>query len=32
MPLIDCETSLQLKWSKNYILVVGTVANQSPTF
>ena len=32
MPLNDCETSLQSKWSKNYILVVGTVANQSPTF
>ena len=32
MPLIDCEISLQLKWSKNCILVAGTVANQNPSF
>ena len=31
MPLINCETSLQLKWSKNCILVTGTAANQSST-
>ena len=24
--------SLQLKWSKNFILVAGTAANQYPTF
>ena len=32
MHLINCETSLQLKWSSNYILfyilIAGTVANQ----
>ena len=28
MHLIKCETSLQLKWSSNYILIAGTVANQ----
>ena len=27
-----CETSLQLKWSKNCILVAGTAANQNPEF
>ena len=27
MPLINCEISLQLKWSKKYILVAGTAAN-----
>ena len=27
MPLINCEISLQLKWSKNFILVAGTAAN-----
>ena len=32
MPLIICEISLQLKWSKNCILVAGTVANQNPSF
>ena len=32
MPLINCEISLQLKWSKNCILVAGTVANQIPEF
>ena len=32
MPLIDCETSFQLKWSRNYILVASTAANQNPRF
>ena len=32
MPLINCEISLQLKWSKNFILVAGTAANQRKTF
>ena len=32
MPLINCNISLQLKWSKNCILVAGTVANQNPSF
>ena len=32
MLLINCEISLQLKRSKNCILVSGTAANQNPTF
>ena len=32
MPLINCEISLQLKWSKDCILVVGTAANQNRRF
>ena len=32
MSLINCEISLQLKWSKNSILVGGTAANQNPIF
>ena len=33
MPLlISLQISLQLKWSKNCILVARTVANQNPTF
>ena len=32
MPLINCKISLQLKWSKNCILVAGTAANQKPYF
>ena len=32
MPLINCECSLQLKWSKNCILVAGAAANQIPEF
>ena len=32
MHLIIWEISLQLKWSKNCILVAGTVANQNPSF
>ena len=30
--LINCKISLQLKWSKNCILVAGTAANQNPRF
>ena len=30
--LINCEISLQLKLSKNCILVAGTAANQNPEF
>ena len=32
MPLINCEISLQLKWSKSCILEAGTAANQNPRF
>ena len=32
MSLINCEFSLQLKWSKNCILVAGTAANQNSIF
>ena len=32
MHLIDCEISLQLKWSKNSILVAGTASNQNQSF
>ena len=32
MPLINCEISLQFKWSKDCILVDGTAANQNPEF
>ena len=32
MPLISCEISLQLKWSRDCILVAGTAANQNPKF
>ena len=32
IPLISCEISLQLKWSKNCILVADTAANQNPPF
>ena len=32
MPLINWKISLQLKWSKNGLLVAGTTANQNPTF
>ena len=32
MRLINCEISLQLKWSKDFILVVGTAPNQEPEF
>ena len=38
MPLINCETSLQFKWSRNCIIVAGTkqqimvANNENPTF
>ena len=32
MLLINYEVCLQLKWSKNCILVAGTAANQNPKF
>ena len=32
MPLINCEISLQLKWSKNCIIVAGNADNQNPEF
>ena len=32
MPLINCEIGVQLKWSKDCILVVGTAANQELEF
>ena len=32
MPLINCEISLQLIWSKKCFLVAGTPANQRPEF
>ena len=32
IPLTNCEICLQLKWSKNYILVPGTTANQNLEF
>ena len=32
MPLINCEISLQLKWSRKCILVAGTVNIQNPSF
>ena len=32
MLLTNCEISLQLKWSKNFKLAAGTVANQNPRF
>ena len=32
MPLINCEISLQLKWSRKCIIVDGTANNQNPTF
>ena len=32
MPIINCEISRQLKWSKNCILVAGVAADQNPYF
>ena len=32
MPLIDCEILLQLKWSRNCIIVAVTAYNQNPIF
>ena len=31
MPLINCGISLQLKWSRNCIIVAATTNNQNPT-
>ena len=32
MPLINCEISLQLEWSRNCFIVAGTANNQNPIF
>ena len=32
MPLINCEISLQLKWSRKCIIVAVNANNQNPTF
>ena len=32
MPLINCEISLQLEWSKDWYQAAGTAANQEPKF
>ena len=32
MPLINCEISLILTWSKDCFLVADTIVNQMPTF
>ena len=32
MPLINCEISLMLTWSKDCFLVAATIANQVPKF
>ena len=32
MPLLNCDLSLQLKWSKNCILLAGTASSQNPEF
>ena len=32
MSLIDCEISLQLKWSKKFNIVAATANNQNPSF
>ena len=31
IPLINCEISLQLRWSRNCIVLDGTTNNQNPT-
>ena len=31
IPLINCEISLQLRWSRNCIVLAGTTNNQNPT-
>ena len=31
IPLINCEISLQLRWSRNCIILAGTINNQNPT-
>ena len=32
MPLINCEISLQLKWSRKFVIVAGTANNQNSSF
>ena len=32
MPLINCEVSLILTWSANFVIIYTDVANQIPTF
>ena len=32
MPVINCEINFQLKWSRNFVLVADTAANQNPRF
>ena len=32
MPLINCEISIRLKWSKKCIIVAGTENNQNSSF
>ena len=32
MPLINCEISLHLKWSRKCITVAGTANDSNPTF
>ena len=32
IPLINCETNLQLTWSRKCFLVAGTAVNQKPKF
>ena len=32
MPLINCEISIQLKWSRSCIIVAGTANNQITSF
>ena len=32
IPLINCEISLQLKWSRNCVIITGTENNQNPSF
>ena len=32
MPLVNCEISLQLKWSRNCIIVARIANNKTPSF
>ena len=32
MPLINCEISLQLRWSRKFVIVAGTANNQNSSF
>ena len=32
IPLISCEISFQLKWSRNCVIIAGTENNQNPSF